>query len=247
MSGQLGQLNGLPVSIIIRTTIQDLESRAGVGVTGGGTIMPIKDVIRLAAHANHHLAVFDGATGSALDLFRAKRVASPAQRIMLIGREGGCTKPCCTVGAYGAQVHHAARDWGDGGNTNVDELGLACGPDNRMVEDGGWTTSINARGEVEWAPPPQLDTGQARVNYYHRPERLLHPPDDEPEPADKPEPDDDTGEPPPPPHRDGDRDREPIGDGGCGEPASIEPVGDDDADQPDEPEPDEEPEPADDS
>ena len=137
MSGQLGQLNGLPVSIIIRTTIQDLESRAGVGVTGGGTIMPIKDVIRMAAHANHYLAVFDKATGSALDLFRAKRVASPAQRIMLIGREGGCTKPCCTVGAYGSQVHHVVADWVDGGNTNVDELGLACGPDNRMVDDDG--------------------------------------------------------------------------------------------------------------
>jgi hypothetical protein len=73
MSGELGQLNGLPVSIIIRTTLQDLESRAGVGVTGGGTVMPIKDVIRLGGHANHHLAVFDRATGSALDLFRARR------------------------------------------------------------------------------------------------------------------------------------------------------------------------------
>ena len=176
MSGELGQLNGLPVSIIIRTTLQDLESRAGVGVTGGGTVMPIAEVIRLAAHANHYLAVFDKATGSALDLFRASRVASPAQRIMLIGRDGGCTKPCCTVGPYGAQVHHAAKDWADGGNTNVNELGLACGPDNRMVGDGGWTTTINDRGEVEWTPPPQLDTGQARVNYYHRPERLLRPP-----------------------------------------------------------------------
>jgi hypothetical protein len=214
MSGELGQLNGLPVSIIIRTTIQDLVSRAGVGVTGGGTIMPIKDVIRMAAHANHHLAVFDGATGSALDLFRAKRIASPAQRIMLIGRDGGCTKPCCTVGAYGSQVHHVVADWVDGGNTNVDELGLACGPDNRMVDqDGGWTTTINARGDVEWTPPPHLDTGQARVNHYHRPERLLHPPD---EPSD-------AGEPPPP---------EAIGDGGCREPEPLDPVADDDADQP---------------
>ena len=155
-SGELGQHNGLPTSIIIRTTLQDLESRAGVGVTGGGTIIPIKDVIRMAAHANHYLAVFDKATGSALDLFRARRVASPAQRIMLIGREGGCTKPCCTVGAYGAQVHHAARDWADGGNTNVDEMTLACGPDNRLVEKDGWTTRINDRGDVEWAPPPAL-------------------------------------------------------------------------------------------
>ncbi len=181
MSGELGQLNGLPVSIIVRTTLQDLESRAGVGVTGGGTVMPIADVIRLAGHANHHLAVFDGATGSALDLFRAKRIASPAQRIMLIARDGGCTKPCCTVGAYGSQVHHVAADWAEGGNTNIDELGLACGPDNRIVGGvGGWTTRMNEHCEVEWMPPPQLDTGQARFNYYHRPERLLRP--DEPEP-----------------------------------------------------------------
>lgn len=178
MSGDLGALNGLPVSIIIRTTLPELESRAGVGVTGGGTVMPIADVIRLAGHANHYLAVFDGATGSALDLFRAKRVASAAQRIMLIARDGGCTKPCCTVGAYGCQAHHVTNDWAHGGNTNVDELGLACGPDNRMVGKNGWSTQMNQRCEVEWIPPPQLDTGQARLNYYHRPERLLRPPED---------------------------------------------------------------------
>ena len=128
MSGELGQLNGLPVSVIIRTTLQDLESRAGIGVTGGGTRMPIKDVIRMAGHANHYLAVFDNATGSALDLFRARRVASPAQRIMLISRDGGCTKPCCTVGAYGSQVHHVTTDWAQGGLTNINDLGLACPP-----------------------------------------------------------------------------------------------------------------------
>ena len=124
--------------------------------------------------------MFDGATGSALNLFRARRNASPHQRIMLIARDGGCTKPGCTVPAYGSQVHHAARDWADGGQTNVDELVLACGPDNRAVGPEGWTTRINAQNEVEWIPPAGLDTGQARVNGYHRPERLLRPPDDEP-------------------------------------------------------------------
>ena len=152
----------------------------GIGVTGGGTRIPIAEVIRLAAHAHHSLAVFDKATGSALDLFRARRVASPAQRIMLIARDGGCTKPGCTVGAYGSQAHHVVADWTDGGNTNVDELGLACGPDNRAVGPEGWSTRMNERGEVEWIPPPALDTGQTRINTYHRPERLLRPPDQEP-------------------------------------------------------------------
>jgi hypothetical protein len=178
--GELGRHNGLPTTVIIRTTLQDLESRAGIGVTGGGTVIPIRDVIRLAAHANNYLAVFDAATGSALDLFRTRRVASPSQRIMLIARDGGCTKPGCTVPAYGSQVHHAARDWADDGRTNVDELGLACGPDNRAVGPEGWTTWINARNDVEWIPPARLDAGQARVNDYHRPERLHRPPDDEP-------------------------------------------------------------------
>ena len=178
-SGVLGQHNGLATSIIIRTTLQDLESRAGVGVSGGGTVVPIGDVIPMAAHANHFLAVFDKATGSALDLLRARRVASPAQRIMLIARDGGCTKPGCTVPAYGSQVHHAVKDWADDGLTNVDDLALACGPDNRMVGPGGWTTRMSADHEVEWIPPPGLDTGQTRVNDYHRPERL-RPPNDEP-------------------------------------------------------------------
>jgi Domain of unknown function (DUF222) len=178
MSGELGRLNGLPVSVIIRTTLQDLETRAGIGVTGGGTRMPITDVIKMGAHANHNLAVFDGVTGEALALYRTKRVASAAQRIMLIARDGGCTKPCCTVGAYGCQVHHASQDWAKGGNTNIDDMALACGTDNRGVDDGGWQTTINTRGECEWTPPPALDHGQSRINYYHRPEALLRPPED---------------------------------------------------------------------
>ena len=189
-----------PLSLITRTTLQDLESRAGIGVTGGGTKIPITDVIRMAGHANHYLAVFDKATGSALDLFRARRVASPAQRIMLISREGGCSKPGCTVGAYGCQCHHANDAWRDGGNTNVDDMTLACGGDNRYAEEYGWQTIINARGECEWTPPPGLDRGQSRINYYHRPEALLRLPDDDeppPEPAPlKPQPRNDTQDDP---------------------------------------------------
>ncbi|WP_264032864.1 DUF222 domain-containing protein [Mycolicibacterium alvei] len=208
MTPDLGQLNGLPVSLIIRTTLQDLESRAGIGVSGGGTKIPIRDVIRMAAHANHHLAVFDQATGSALNHFRARRIASPAQRIMLIARDGGCTKPGCTVGAYGCQAHHAVTDWAAGGNTNVDEMALACGPDNRLVNtDGGYTTTINNHGEVQWHPPPQLEHGQHRINYHHRPELLLTPPEDHPPaPASEPEL---TREPEPEPDVTQDPDRTP--------------------------------------
>lgn len=78
------------------------------------------------------------------------------------------------------KVKAAVADVVDGGNTNVDEMGLACEPDNRSVHTGpdGWITAMNARHEVEWAPPENLDTGQHRINYYHRPELLLGSPAD---------------------------------------------------------------------
>ncbi|WP_205850484.1 hypothetical protein [Mycolicibacterium sp. CR10] len=47
-----------------------------------------------------------------------------------------------------------------------------------MIEKTDWATRKNSRGHTEWLPPPDLDTGQARTNNYHHPERLL-PEDDE--------------------------------------------------------------------
>ena len=100
-SGELGQHNGLPVTIIVSTTLQDLESARGSAVTGGGSLLPMADLIRMASHAHHYLAVFDKHTGEALYLGRTKRIASVGQRIVLHARDRGCTKPGCTVPGYG--------------------------------------------------------------------------------------------------------------------------------------------------
>ncbi|WP_033721506.1 DUF222 domain-containing protein, partial [Mycobacterium avium] len=54
-SGNLGQHNGLPASIIVTTTLADLETAAGRRLTGGGTLLPMSDVIRLSRHAHHYL------------------------------------------------------------------------------------------------------------------------------------------------------------------------------------------------
>ena len=178
-SGELGQLNGLPATIIVSTTLQDLESGRGSGVTAGGTLLPMSDVIRLATHAHHYLAVFDKHTAEPLYLGRTKRLASKGQRIVLLARDRGCTFPGCRVPGYGCQVHHTTG-WQHGGDTNITKLVLACGGDNRLAEDG-WTVAIRD-GTVEWIPPPELDVGQGRVNYYHHPERLLVQPEDDPNP-----------------------------------------------------------------
>lgn len=174
-SEELGQHNGLPVSIVVTTTLTDLEAAAGKALTAGGTLVPMPDVIRWAGHAHHYLAIFD--KGSALAPYHTKRLASPAQRIMLYAKDRGCTRPGCDAPAYHSQVHHVTG-WQATRRTDIDDLTLACGPDNRLVEKG-WTTRTNARGETEWLPPAHLDRGQPRTNSFHHPERFLRDGDDD--------------------------------------------------------------------
>jgi len=176
-SGDLGQHNGLPTSIIVTTTLQELEKGAGRGLTAGGTLLPMSDVIRLAQHAHHYLAIFDKGNGKALALYHTKRLASPAQRIVLFARDRGCTFPGCTLPAYLCEVHHCNR-YADNPVTDVNDLTLGCGPNHKLAEQG-WTARRNSRGQTEWIPPPHLDRGQPRVNTFHHPEKLLRSEDDE--------------------------------------------------------------------
>ena len=97
-SGKMGQHNGLPASIIVTTTLAELEAAAGRGLTGGGTVLPMSDVIRLGRHARHYLAIFD--KGKAVALYHTKRLASPAQRIVLYAKDRGCSAPGCDVKGY---------------------------------------------------------------------------------------------------------------------------------------------------
>jgi len=169
---KLGRHNGLPVTVIVSATLQDLQNKSGYASTAGGTLLPMADFIRLASHAYHYLALFDDRDGRALWLGRSKRVASADQRIVLHARDSGCTFPGCTVPGYGTEVHHATADWADGGATDIDDLTLACGPHNRLVKKGGWSTRKRPDGSTEWIPPPQRPL-IGGVNRYHRPETLL--------------------------------------------------------------------------
>jgi uncharacterized protein DUF222 len=174
-SGDLGQHNGLPASIIVTTTLQELEAGAGKALTGGGTLLPMSDVIRLGSHAHHYLAIFD--KGKALALYHTRRLASPAQRIVLHAKDRGCTFPGCTVPGYLCEVHHN-NPYATHPVTDINHLSFACGPNHKLA-DQGWTTRKNAHGDTEWIPPPHLDRGQPRINTFHHPGKLLQDDDDE--------------------------------------------------------------------
>lgn len=167
---KLGQHNGLPVTVIVSTTLGELTAGTGRAVTGGGTLLPMNDLIRMAGHANHYLAVFDEHQRRPLYLGRSKRVASADQRVVLHAKDRGCTHPGCDAPGYVCEVHHV-DEWAAGGMTNVDKLTFACKPHHKLL-DKGWRTKKLRNGRTEWIPPPHLDRGP-RTNDYHHPERLF--------------------------------------------------------------------------
>ncbi|ORB16634.1 HNH endonuclease signature motif containing protein [Mycolicibacterium monacense] len=176
-SGALGHIAGVPASIIATMTLSELERAAGWAHTGGGNKIPIRDLIRMAAHSRHYLAVFDDHTEEILYFGRAKRCATTAQRLALFARDRGCTHPGCTVPFYWTEAHHT-HDYSRGGRTDIDDLTLACQPANLLIEKTGWTTHRPGNGRTQWTPPEDHDTDQPRINNHFHPHRYLTDNDD---------------------------------------------------------------------
>ena len=171
MSGELGSHHGVPVSIIITAALADLQNATGTAHTGGGSVLPMRDVIRMAAHAHHYLLLFDDAQRCELYRGRDTRLATTEQRLVLHATDRGCSHPGCDVPGYLCEVHHVDEWMAHGGPTNIDNLTFACGPHHRLLTPGGWKTRKHAGGTTEWIPPPDTDHGQPRTNTYHHPEK----------------------------------------------------------------------------
>jgi hypothetical protein len=167
----LGKHNGLPVTVVVSATLDQITSAAGHAVTAGGTLLPIGDLIRMASHAWHYLCVFDAHSQRPLYLGRSKRIATADQRIVLHSKDRGCSAPGCDMPGYLCEVHHI-DDWADGGTTDVDRLTFACGQHHRLLRPGGWKTRRRRDGTTEWLPPPQIPL-PPRGNDFHHPERLI--------------------------------------------------------------------------
>ena len=78
-SGELGKHNGLPCTIIVSTTLQDPQSAAGVALTAGGSLLPMRDVIRLASQSHHYLRQTHPRTAL---LWPRQALRHPRQRIV---------------------------------------------------------------------------------------------------------------------------------------------------------------------
>jgi hypothetical protein len=105
---------------------------------------------RLACDAKV-LVSADDSSGRSLNLGRARRDPSDAQRIEIRRRDKGCRFPGCTHTEF-TDVHHV-RHWVDGGPTDLDNLVELCDQHHRAVHEVGWKISGDANVELTFRSP----------------------------------------------------------------------------------------------
>lgn len=155
--GELPSAGGVPATVIVTMTLEQLESRVGRATTVHGGLISVGEALRIADEAQVIPVVLADA-GGVLAYGRTRRIASAGQRLALLARDGGCSFPGCDIPASWAQVHHTT-DWALGGSTDLNQLCLLCGHHHREFARRGWRVDIYD-GIPWWTPPPWIDPDQ---------------------------------------------------------------------------------------
>ncbi len=104
-----------------------------------------------------------------LDVGRAQRPFTPAQRRALTHRDGGCAWPGCDRPPGWTQAHHILS-WLDGGPTDLDNGVLLCLFHHQRAHQSEWTITLGADRRPDFVAPTWIDPRQhARRNHTHRP------------------------------------------------------------------------------
>ncbi len=153
--GDLPASGGTPATVIVTLSLEDLRSRTGVGTTADGTVLSISEVLRLADQAEIIPTVLNR-SGAVLQLGRSRRVASHAQTLALVARDGGCSFPGCDRVPDWCERHHIVG-WVDGGLTDLDNLTLVCRYHHHTFARRGWQCRLSRHRLPEWIPPAWID------------------------------------------------------------------------------------------
>jgi hypothetical protein len=121
---------------------------------------------RLACDAKI-IPVVLGSHGEPLDVGRAQRLATPAQRRALSLRDGGCVLPGCDAPPQRCTAHHIVL-WAHHGETKISNLVFLCGTHHTLIHHSDWSVRIARDGLPEFLPPATLDPSRTpRRNTLH--------------------------------------------------------------------------------
>jgi hypothetical protein len=142
---------GDATTVIVTTTLAQLRAdlaAAGILDADGQTALSAGEVRRLACTAQILPAVLGGKS-EILDLGRAQRLFSPAQRKAMRLRDRRCRAEGCTIPATWCEAHHL-KPWALGGRTDLADGLLLCGHHHHRAHDTRYLTNRLPNGELRF-------------------------------------------------------------------------------------------------
>ena len=142
---------GDATTVIVTTTLDQLRAElaaAGVLDADGQSALSAGEVRRLACTAQILPAVLGGKS-EVLDLGRAQRLFSSAQRKALRLRDRRCRAEGCTIPATWCEAHHL-HGWARGGRTDLADGILLCSQHHHRAHDTRYLTNRLPTGDVRF-------------------------------------------------------------------------------------------------
>ena len=106
-----------------------------------GTLLPASEARRLACEARI-IPVIMGGASLPLDVGRASRVATGAQKAALRAVHSTCCVDGCDVPFDYCQLHHISW-WSAGGRTDLSNLAPVCADHHHLLHDHGWELRLD--------------------------------------------------------------------------------------------------------
>ena len=142
------QTAGVNATIVVTMTLDDLLAEHATALLDDGTRMSAGQARRLACEAGIIPVVLDSKSHP-IDIGRAARLFTKAQRIALGLRDGGCTAKGCETSASGCHAHHD-DPWSRGGATDLANGRLLCPRHHRLAHDSRYAMTVHADNKVEF-------------------------------------------------------------------------------------------------
>jgi hypothetical protein len=140
------QTAGVNATIVVTMRLEQLLGENTTALLDDGTRMSAGQARRLACEAGI-IPVVLGSKSQPLDLGRAARLHTKAQRMALGLRDGGCTAKGCETTASGCHAHHD-HPWSRRGPTDLANGRLLCPRHHRLAHDAGYAMTVHSDNQV---------------------------------------------------------------------------------------------------
>ncbi|WP_307822880.1 HNH endonuclease signature motif containing protein [Nocardioides salarius] len=142
----LPKAGGVNATVVVTMTLDSLKDGLVAATLDTGDRISASTARRLACEAGV-VPVVLGGKSQPLDVGRAKRYFTPAQRIAMGIRDGGCTARGCDAPPAMCHAHHD-DPWSCHGHTDLDRGRLLCPFHHRRIHDPEYESDVGADNQV---------------------------------------------------------------------------------------------------